>query len=1347
MKLLPLIVLLFLAAKTSCQNYLINTQKLSIEDGLSSRFAYSVLKDRDGFIWIGTSFGLNKYDGYSFKSYTSAHSSIMDQRIKKLLQDDQGKIWLCNIIWSNPQHIFKQIDIFDPNTEEIIPFDSIPHDFSNLNKESISALYSGQNQEIYIGTTSGQLYLYAGQKISKIAYSFPKESIDKIIVSQTSVWVKMGDQLFEIDPNGTLLSKQNLASLSGLMGLDSLNQLWWWEKIDDQIQLRHLNQSRELLSYSHPSLELISQPIRGFRRYAALQINPNDNNIWCETNTQLNILHPQKGLLHSFEKKDLEPSLDYNGFPVPFPQIYIDQQNLAWICTTAGVQKVILQPNLFKTYLPQHSTRGILSLDDSSTLVASYLGLTVLNGDNVQKIESQNPVISGQGMDIIKDSDNACIWISSGDDILAQYFPLEQRFEYDTITPLHLKDKATPLNNYTISLFCLEKEGNTLWIGTTEGLFSYDISTRTFSIFEKYNDFIALKGATIYDLKHTKEGLWIASAKGLFLLDYNKGIVEEWSTSTKTKLPFDVILHIHKTQDGLFWLATKGGGIIKLDRKNNNYQQFTTREGLAHDITYGIYEDDFGYLWISSNYGLMRFDKKTHMINTYFPKDGIPHEEFNRASHHQAEGGTLFFGGLNGIVQFHPKDFIDNGNQSEQIQITNYQQFDGNSGALVDRTTALLDNQKITLAPNDKFFILSFALLDLKSPKSNKYAYQIEGYDSDWVFTNTPKIRINGLPAGQYTLSIKAQGSNGQWTDNPIKIDIKVLLPFYKTWWFILSALLFLVLSLLAYARWRVRKLQQRQEELHLEVKRRTLQIEKDKKTIEQQAQKLQALDDVKSRFFANISHELRTPLTLILGPISTISPKDYADNIQKIEKIVQTTQRNGQQLQQLIEEILELSKLEANKMDLKTEPTLLYPFIKQLCSPFETQAEILKIQFTLVYNLSTNLCLELDKTKFEKIVNNLLSNALKYTSAKGTIIIDVDQKEEQLCIQVSDTGQGIHPNDLPYIFDRYYQSKQPLAPIQGGTGIGLALAKELTQFLGGQLTVQSTVDKGTTFILILALVQTTTNRVSPTKILHLNSNEQLAIPLKNEGSPSILVVEDNLDMRIYIENILAPYYNISYAENGALALEYIQTSPKLPQLIVTDWMMPIMDGMQLLHNLKNSTNYTQIPVVMLTARAEQKNKLQALSLGVDDYLVKPFLAAELLVRIQNLLKRSTQQQEFQQAAKEKNEPLESVDGKWLQAVKEIVHKELQTGRLSIGFLATELNISERQFHRRIKNLTGLSPNKYVREIKLLIAREVLETKQFSTVSEVAYHIGFTNVNHFSKLYIERFGKKPSDYT
>ncbi|MCP4441055.1 MAG: response regulator [Aureispira sp.] len=1345
MKLLSLIILLFLADITHCQNYLINTQKLSIEDGLSNRFAYSVLKDRDGFIWIGTSFGLNKYDGYSFKSYTSAHSSITDKHIKKLLQDDQGKIWLCNIVWSHPKSIFKRIDIFDPSTEEIIPFDSIVHNFAELKKENITALYASSNQEIYLGTITGQLYLYANQKISLVPYNFSNSQIDKIIVSKKSIGVKTGNQLLEIDHKGTLLSKQKLAPAAGLMGVDSSGQIWWWEKIDSQIQLKHLNQAQELVSYSHPSLELIAKPIREFKRYGALQITPKDNNIWCETNTHLNILHPQKGLLYSFDKKDLEPSLGYNGFPVPFPQIYIDNQNLAWICTTAGVQKVILQPKIFKTYLPKHSTRRILSLNDSSLLVASYFGLKKLQGYNTNSVETKNSTIAGQGMDMLKDSLNACIWISSGDDILAQYFPSEQRFEYDTIPPLHLKNKNTALKNYAISLFCLEQRGNTLWIGTTEGLFSYNIKERTFSLFEQYNDFLALKGATIYDLKHTTEGLWIASAKGLFLLDYKQGIIEKWSSDAKTKLPFNVILHIHKAPDGLLWLATKGGGIIKLDRKNNSYQQFTTREGLAHDITYGIYEDDFGYLWISSNYGLMRFDKKTHIINTYLPKDGIPHEEFNRVSHHQAADGTLFFGGLNGIVQFHPKDFIDNSSQTEQLQITNYQQFDGSSGALVDRTTELLNKQKITLAPNDKFFTLSFALLDFKNPKSNKYAYQIENYDSDWVFTNTPKIRINGLPAGQYTLSIKAQGSNGQWTQNPIKTDIQVLLPFYKTWWFIVSMILFLVLSLLSYARWRVRTLQQRQEELHLEVKRRTLQIEEDKKIIEQQAQKLQALDDVKSRFFANISHELRTPLTLILGPMSTITKKDYEENIQKIKKIVQTTQRNGQQLQQLIEEILELSKLEANKMDLKTEPTLLYPFLKQLCSPFETQAEILKISFELFYQLDPDLCVVLDRTKFEKIVNNLLSNALKYTSAKGSITIEVSQKDKQLYLQVMDSGQGIHANDLPYIFDRYYQSKQPHAPIQGGTGIGLALAKELTQFLGGSLQAKSDLGKGTTFTLSLPLAiseEDASNTISIEEAI-----ETPFVPsLPKDQAIKILVVEDNLDMQQYISDILKPYYAIEYAVNGALALEYIQTTSTPPQLIISDWMMPIMDGMQLLHNLKSSTDHAKIPVIMLTARAEQHNKLQALSLGVDDYLVKPFSAAELLVRIQNLLKRSTQQQAFLKENTAHEEPLVSVDGKWLQELKTIVEKELQTGRLNIGFIAAELNLSERQLHRRVKSLTGLTPNKYIREIKLLIAKKALEQQQFLTVSEVAHHIGFTNVNHFSKLYAERFGKKPMDY-
>jgi len=261
-------------------------------------------------------------------------------------------------------------------------------------------------------------------------------------------------------------------------------------------------------------------------------------------------------------------------------------------------------------------------------------------------------------------------------------------------------------------------------------------------------------------------------------------------------------------------------------------------------------------------------------------------------------------------------------------------------------------------------------------------------------------------------------------------------------------------------------------------------------------------------------------------------------------------------------------------------------------------------------------------------------------------------------------------------------------------------------------------------------------NIISPTLLVPENNQEI-----------NILIVEDNLDMQQYTGDILSPYYNINYAENGASALTYIQKNETLPQLIISDWMMPIMDGIQLLHNLKNSSLYTDIPIIMLTARAEQNNKLEALILGVDDYLIKPFLATELLVRIQNSLKRSQQRKDFRAAEIEPVEKLESADGKWLQEVKTTVERELQNSQFGISFLATELHISERQLHRKIKTLTGLTPNKYIREIKLLIARDALEQQKFLTVSELAHFVGFSNVSHFSNLYIARFGKNHSDYS
>lgn len=527
---------------------------------------------------------------------------------------------------------------------------------------------------------------------------------------------------------------------------------------------------------------------------------------------------------------------------------------------------------------------------------------------------------------------------------------------------------------------------------------------------------------------------------------------------------------------------------------------------------------------------------------------------------------------------------------------------------------------------------------------------------------------------------------------------------------------------------------------------------------IEQQAKELRKLDRVKSRFFANVSHELRTPLTLIRGPLSS------ALKSQTLSKVnfsyLQIAQQSTDDLLNRINEILDLSKMESGKLELHEQTVALLPFLSRLISQFESHAQYHNIELAFNCQPGLSLQLKLDLHKFETIVNNLLSNAFKYTQSGGRVDVCLKDTGNMITLNVSDTGIGISPDDLPYIYDRFYQSNRADAPAQGGVGIGLALSKELALLMEGNIMVQSKPGVGSSFTLklpkrevlgamenlqsenkkeeslgILTALENTKNRIEPS----------VNLPLKQA---SILLVEDNYFLREYLQSIFSPQYNVVIAENGQMALDYLLEMDHC-QLIISDIMMPVMDGFQLLEKLKNDDRWRPIPVIMLTARADIQDKLKALRIGVDDYILKPFEEDELMIRVENLLNNYRERREALEsdgiiAPPKADFSLE--DKQWLENIEQLIHQQIDNNQYTITQLAHEIAISERQLRRRLKQLTGLSPSQYLKETRLQYGRRLLEQYRYKTVAQTAAAVGFSDTRAFSRNFLQRFGKKPSNY-
>lgn len=910
-------------------------------------------------------------------------------------------------------------------------------------------------------------------------------------------------------------------------------------------------------------------------------------------------------------------------------------------------------------------------------------------------------------------------------------------------------------------------------------LLFYDISSQTF---KDFGAGITTKiPAKIRDFLVDSQGiLWIATNRGLWKLDLEKKTSEVLfldGAVGDVRFP-----SIYESPDGKIWLGTYFNGLVIFDPITGETKVIDQKQGLSNNSVMSIIADDDNYVWVGTEYGITLLSPEGQVLSEIHEADGLNHETFERFDTYKDKEGRLYFGCRNGVNIIDPKQFKANLKRPKKINIyaTELSYFDKKKGKNIVRLSQLANSERLSFPADHRYLRIKFALSSYIEPQRNHFDYKLEGIDQDWTHLGTQhELVLNQLPAGKYRLVVKGADYQNNWTEAPLVIPIHAREFFYKQTWF--YVLIFLVITVIAlFWIWRLRSEKIR---LEAEVQSRTEQIRQDKELIEAQAKDLQQLDKVKSRFFTNISHELRTPVTLIAAPIDEIIKKPGKTTINDLKQPLQIVRNNARRLINLIEELLELSRLDAGKKELSKEPTHFFTFCRQIYSAYESAARLKQINYQFQYNLDDSLFMLVDKKRLEKIINNLLSNALKFTPEGGEVVLLVmgdktinDESaispsiinhqsptihhQPSITIKVSDTGRGIPPEDLPHIFDRYFQTKRKSIPTEGGTGIGLALAKELAELMKGSLSVASEWQKGSTFTLKLPveIARKPEASVLPPLQLEMEQPDSEAFSrVTTNGARNktkLLIVEDNPDMQHLICGLLSKNYNCIVANNGAEAWQLL--SDKAPEivgisLIVSDIMMPQMDGYELLGLIKNHAEWQKIPVIMLTARAAEEDKLQALRLGVDDYLIKPFSSDELQARVQNLIFNYQRRQQFiaenanMLDLEFKTEP--SSDQIWLnklgETIQEAIEKKLE---LNTFYLADQMAISERNLRRRLKALTGLSTKQYVQEVKLQKARNLLENKTYNTISEIAYACGFNTPGYFSQVYEKHFGKRPADY-
>jgi len=1346
------LVILFILpfSSSSAQEYLFDVQHLTTENGLSNLMTTAITKDQHGFLWISTEYGLDRYDGYHFKTYTKEEHNLFKSRGHKIIPDKQGNLWIYyykSIADSYPKII--GIDIFNTKTEESIAIEHyfkhpLPFKFSNLIPTKVNDV---KNRQWFV-TKQGEIFLYQNDQIQKIWQAKKtNEHYEYLTIdSADNIWVGSEKRIIQLSFSGETIETINLPNPTAGIWSDTNNTVWFATKklIDLNYEIKIWSKTKGT-SFQPFMLKKDNKPLIIKETYFYF-LHRKKNGFWfVELDGKINLFDAQGNWAHNYA--------DHLGadFRTNHLNYYEDSENL-WLTSPTGVFKLSVSDIPFKVI---HNRSGY---SDCRGITEDELGnIYFLNGPIYQWNPTQQALkkITSQNGTFTLIYEDSLFWSSlySGRDI---GFYLDLRTQDLSLYPFPGAPIAyTHLKTDKPSLYLL---------GHTNGLAYLNLQERSLSPFKhknsnNYQDNL-FKKSEIHHLYENKKGIWAATNNGIFLINKEEVIIEHYGKQTND-LPFNFIRHIHEDKEGIFWLATKGGGIIQWqpsfgkNRKISKHRQFTKKEGLSNNFTYAIYEDDYDNLWIPSDKGLMCMNKANFQIRTFSTKDGLPHHEFNQSSHYKAKDGTLYFGGLGGLIAFHPKVFANKLIHKTPIQFTRYQLLEEEASQVTDKSELLRLGQEIIIRPTDKFFELEFALLDFDDPAQHQYAYKIDGYSNQWNYINENHIRITSLPYGDYTLKVIGQNLSKGRSKKELSVPIKVIKPFYLQWWFI-TTMVFLGIGAIWYTvKWRINKLERDRARLETEVKKRTEQIEKDKAIISKQAEKLKQLDIAKTRFFSNITHEVRTPLTLIIGPL-----KQFIKTNPTTRNQLSGVVKNAHHLLNLINQLLDLSKLESGQMKVEVTHGDIIAYTQELVNRFIPFAASKKQRICFLSN-TKNWKTNFDKDKWDKIIYNLLSNSIKFTPNGGAIQLSLLKTQvnnkSQIHLEIKDTGQGIKKEQLEQVFNRFYQADGSSIRDQEGTGIGLALVKELVEIQGGEIWVTSNIGEGTSFELKVPVLTTTiiNNLQNPTKVStlpiletttkatsHINN---LALNYQKEKKLQVLLIEDNTEMRQYIIDCIdkAKYYIIE-AVDGEDGLQ--KATAHIPDLIISDVMMPKKDGYQVTSTIRNTISTSHIPVILLTAKAALESKLIGLRQGADAYLTKPFSPEELSLRIKKLIEvRQLLQKRYSRNSKELSESEQfRKEDEFINSLKKYLLANLANLKLNGDIIGKHFGMSRMQLHRKLKALTNKTTTEYIRTVRLEVANQLVEEKKL-TISEIAYQTGFSSPSHFSRTFKQKYGKAPSE--
>jgi len=1037
-------LILALSSFLAGQEYQLVVNRLSFEDGLSSRKVKDVCQDTFGFIWIATENGLNRYDGHSFKQYFSDGSNLRNNHIDEIYADEQGQVWCIRHKNYKNARIKNMemadnflIDIFDPQTESFQSFDSLSN---TIREKDISSFHKAIDGRLYFSTEDGKIF--SSSDLSEPFVSLPKDRpFFNFIFVEDGIWTNGIKQLSRYSFRGQLLEEENIDIQPLQLQYRDENSMWVIPLI---ISFTSYPCWKMYVKYNHQALRLYElsledKSIHGWR----------ERRIMATIENQLEV-HIHQGIcyLYDLESKRViqehtlkVSSIDY----LPFvEQLFKDRTGMIWIATSFGVFNIGVIDQKFKTILEGKSTRSIFQLNEDSLIIFTYDGTFIQHIENDQVRRLKDPRIekarwggitkNHEGYFFIGGHSHMIIKMNAhGKTVDAFFDSHDVRMKSAYPTPPYVYLYITPYFN---------PEDNRVWLASGNGLFILNELARKKEPFLDNKGREVFTGKDIRELTFDESGMWVITSSGFYLVDEEKKVTEIFWNNKPVH-----IRNMYKDADGIRWLVVLDNGILRWDVLADEMIHLNANNGLSNNNIYIIYEDDFGYLWLPSDYGLMRMNKKDFSVQTFLTEDGIAHNEFNHTSHFKSQKGEFYFGGLSGVTYFDPADFVQESIIDNMPIVTSLRFVKKGEEEQEDRTALLRREQMIKLNTQDQSFVLEMTIPNYQNPKNQYFAYQIAGLENTWTEVKENFIRINRLPYGDYNILLKARYLGGQWSNKVLDIPLHVARPIYLKPWF-LGLVILAVLGLIGLAiHWRLAWLEKDKERLEKEVESRTQKIE-------EQKVELEALNQTKDQFFAIIAHDLRGPVISFRGLSKKVNFLIRKKQIERLNELGDSIDNTASNLEKLLDNLLNWALIQNGSLPFHPKIIFVQPLIEETLMVFQGLYESKSI--TIETEVDETLSIYADINGLSAIIRNLLSNAIKYSAEGSSILLSARKKEQYALIEFIDHGVGM-PDEL--IHTALHNKAQYISSNQGtkgekGTGLGLQLCKELVELHKGKIEI-----------------------------------------------------------------------------------------------------------------------------------------------------------------------------------------------------------------------------------------------------------------------------------------------------